>query len=102
MKNGLYKCEVKKDYAELPAPLCVGEIILFVKDTKNTLSLKLISNTVKYDAPQIDDMFFGWETVNISKRGSKHSYVDFRDNSFTLYPYRLGVPYYFEFAEETE
>lgn len=102
MKNGIYKCEVKKDYVEFPAPLCVGEIVLFVNDTKNFLSLKLISDTVKYDAPQIDDMFFGREMVNINKRGSKHSYIDFGDNSFTLYPYRVGVPYYFEFTEETK
>lgn len=88
MKNGLYKCEMR-----------TGEIFVSVKDTKAALSLKLISNSVKYDAPQIDDMFFGRETVNINKRGSKHSYIDFRDNSFTLYPYRVGVPYYFELTD---
>lgn len=88
MKNGLYKCEMR-----------TGEIFVSVKDTKAALSLKLISNQVKYDAPQIDAMFSDRETVNINKRGSKHSYIDFRDNSFTLYPYRVGVPYYFELTE---
>lgn len=88
MKNGLYKCEMR-----------TGKIFVSVKDTKAALSLKLISNSVKYDAPQIDAMFYETKEVKIKKPGGRHGYVDFGDNSFTLYPYRVGVPYYFELTE---
>lgn len=97
MINGTYKHEHFIKYAE--CELYVGDILIDVKQTAKNFILSLISNGVRYDAPQIDDMFRGSVKVIISKFGSKHALRDWGDDSFTLYPYRVGVPYLFKKAE---
>lgn len=96
LKTGNYKCRV--DYCGRDA----GEITLFVKETAQHFVLELIENTVRYDAPQIDDMFREKNVVKINKGGSKHAMTFSGDNWFCLYPYRVGVPYPFDFVESEE
>lgn len=102
MKNGIYIHRHIKEYVEKDVYL--GDIMLDVKETANSYILLLIKNDVKYDAPQIDDMFFKKEKVIIKKSGSEHALNDWQDGSFTLYPYRVGVPYLFSYcgSEVTE
>ena len=92
LKPGIYKffCEVCGHR--------VGEITLDVHETKTAFVLKLVESTVRYDAPQIDDMFRASERCVIRKNGSRHamSFCDGVDDWFSLYPYRVGVPYAFE------
>ena len=92
LKPGLYKffCE--------ECGHRVGEITLDIHETRTAFVLKLVENTVRYDAPQIDDMFRESECCVIRKNGSRHamSFCDGIDNWFCLYPYRVGVPYSFE------
>ena len=97
MTNGIYKHEHFQHYAE--CDLFVGDILIDVKETEKSYVLTLIGNTVKYDAPQIDDMFRDKTRVIIKKGSSEHVLRDWGDDSFTLYPYRVGVPYLFEKAE---
>lgn len=78
-----------------------GEIVLDVKETEKSFIFKLIKNTIKYDAPHIDDMFKDSNKVTIKKNGSNHALSIWSDGkSFTLYPYRVGVPYTFNLCEE--
>lgn len=101
MLNGIYKCTITKQYANTGDEVfTMGDIIVRAKDSEKSLALTLLENTVRYDAPQIDDMFRENKTIKINKRGSKHAYNEWGDNSFTLYPYRVGVPYIFELITE--
>ena len=92
LKPGLYKffCEVGGHR--------VGEITLDIHETKTAFVLKLVESTVRYDAPQIDDMFQTSDRCVIRKNGSRHamSFCDGINDWFCLYPYRVGVPYAFE------
>lgn len=97
LKNGIYRHRHEKEYVE--GTVCLGDILLDVKETDTSFILKLIEQNVRYDAPQIDDMFRKSDRVLIRKDGSKHamSLIDGMDTWFCLYPYRVGVPYTFEY-----
>ena len=75
-----------------------GRVVLRGKETPQAFSLTLIENTIRYEAPQIDDLFSRGETVTIRKAGSIHavSTIPAYPDWFTLYPYRVGVPYAFD------
>lgn len=88
--SGIYKCEVWYD------SISMGNIILAVNETEYAFTLKLLKNTVRYDSPQIDDMFANTDTVRIKKSGSKHAINVCSQKRFVLYPYRVGVPYMFD------
>ena len=66
------------------------------KETEKSYILTLIENDSRYGASQIEDMFRKNKRVLIKKSGDKHCVKSWDDNSFTLYPYRVGVPYLFE------
>lgn len=91
LKHGLYKHEC------VYCGVNVGKIILEVKETPSSFKFKLIENTIRYDAPHIEDMFRDKDTVVIKKAGSKHALNIVGDDWFCLYPYRCGVPYPFRF-----
>ena len=77
-----------------------GKILLEVKETPKAFKLKLIESTVRYDAPQIDDMFRCKNDVTIRKDGSNHAVDIGGDDWFCLYPYRCGAVYLFEHIQE--
>lgn len=91
LKPGVY-IHIHEKYGQT-----VGTITLNVKETQSAFKFELIKNTVRYDAPQIDDMFRDKNTVTIKKNGSKHALTVLGDDWFCLYPYRVGVPYSFSF-----
>jgi hypothetical protein len=97
LEPGRYKHEHYHEYSE--SEVYVGKIILDVKEIAKSIRLKLVYNSVRYDAPQIDAMFANGDSVKINKSGSVHALQDWGDNSFTLYPYRVGVPYVFRIEE---
>ena len=70
------------------------------KETEHSFILTLVENDSRYGAPQIEDMFRKNKRVLIKKAGDKHCVKSWGDNSFTLYPYRVGVPYLFEIEKE--
>ena len=72
-----------------------------IHETKTAFVLRLIENTVRYDAPQVDDMFRNSERCVIKKGGSKHaiSFSEGENDWLCLYPYRVGVPYSFEHVD---
>ena len=95
LKSGIYRHRHQKEYAE--ETVDCGDILLEVHETKSAFILKLLEQQVRYDAPQIDDLFQGSDRVAIKKDGSKHgmSFCVGQDDWFCLYPYRVGVPYAF-------
>ena len=78
----------------------VGHISINVKETDKSFALELLENTVRYDAPQIDDLFSKSKRVVIRKNGSNHAIVVFDDENFCIYPYRVGVPYGFSLVKK--
>lgn len=95
LKNGLYK------YQHEERGRLAGEIVLDIHETKTAFILRLVENTVGYNAPQIDDMFRESDRCAIRKARSKHAVDLIGDYNdwFCLYPYRLGVPYAFEHVD---
>ena len=95
LKSGIYRHKHQKKYAE--GTVDCGDILLEVHETKTAFVLKLLEQQVRYDAPQIDDLFQNSDRVVIKKDGSKHgmSFCSGQDDWFCLYPYRVGVPYAF-------
>ena len=95
LKSGIYRHKHQKKYAE--GTVDCGDILLEVHETKTAFVLKLLEQQVRYDAPQIDDLFQNSDRVVIKKDGSKHgmSFCGGQDDWFCLYPYRVGVPYAF-------
>lgn len=94
LKAGLYEHNHYINYVE--GTMYAGRILLFVKETKHTFILTLKENSVRYDAPQIDDMFFYRDTLIINKEKSQHALVVHADNEFTLFPYQIGEIYAFK------
>ena len=95
LKSGIYRHKHQKEYAE--GTVDCGDILLEVHETKTAFVLKLLEQQVRYDAPQINDLFQNSDRVVIKKDGSKHgmSFCSGQDDWFCLYPYRVGVPYAF-------
>ena len=99
LKSGIYRHRHRKEYVE--GTVDCGDILLEVHETKTAYVLKLLEQQVRYDAPQIDDLFQNSDRVVIKKDGSKHgmSFCSGQDDWFCLYPYRVGVPYAFSREE---
>ena len=95
LKKGLYRHHHEIEYAA--GSVNAGDILLEVHETKNAFVLTLLEQQVRYDAPQIDDMFQKSNRVVIRKDGSKHamSFCQGMNDWFCLYPYRVGVPFSF-------
>lgn len=71
LKKGLYRHHHEIEYAA--GSVNAGDILLEVHETKNAFVLTLLEQQVRYDAPQIDDMFQKSNRVVIRKDGSKHA-----------------------------
>ena len=91
LKSGVYKYVFDSDYSWR-----YGEVIIILRNLPKSYEFNLIKNTVRYDAPQIDDMFRDKRIIRIKKDYSPHALNIWGEENFTLYPYRVGVPYYFE------
>lgn len=93
-------------------------ILVDVKETDKSMIFQLLDFQTRYGASQIEDLFAKAKRVVIRKVQDHvdRSYVNefpaercpelrghamriWSDGSFTLYPYRVGVPYYFEPVE---
>lgn len=70
------------------------QVFIHVKETEKSFSFRLLDRQSRYLDPPLDD-FFKNGTGKILKSGSKHAICVWSDESFTLYPYRVGVPFLF-------
>ncbi|HJI48839.1 MAG TPA: hypothetical protein OIL97_04730 [Oscillospiraceae bacterium] len=87
------------------------ELTVDIKETEKSLILKIIDYKFRYSPAQIDMLFKtdfdhmsyeeqqniknGKYRAVIKKQGGGHALRLWGDNSFTLYPYQSGIPFYF-------
>lgn len=92
MKNGLYKYTEKSIGG-------AGHIIIDIIETEKTYTFKLIENTCRYDPWRISSLFDKTNKARINKKRAKHQIWAY-NNWFVIYPYRDGIPYFFEYIGE--
>lgn len=92
MKNGIYKC--LKEYGEADATIKF-------KETKESYILTLISDDSRYPSGHIEMLFKNSPKAVINKKRSPHGMVT-GDDWFTIYPFRAGMPFLFEFQESAK
>ena len=97
LKKGLYYAR-HEDSPDHPNPCNDYHIVVRVRETQRAFFLQLVEMNARYGATQIQDLFREKDSCCIRKDGSKHALSVWDDSSFTLYPYRVGVPYYFQFG----
>ena len=81
MLSGLYK-------------LIDQEVFVRVKETGASFIFQLEPCSRRFLDPPLDD-FFKQDRNTIKKSGSKHAIQIWSDGDFTLYPFRVGVPFVF-------
>ncbi len=92
LQRGLYRYEHKD--------MGGGVIEMEVKETDSSYIFELKKNTCRYSPGHMDMLFQKGNRVVLKKKGGKHAlrFSDFEDhrNWFVLYPFRAGIPFYFE------
>ena len=76
------------------------EIVILVKETEKSYIFNLISNNSRYSPAHIDMLFAKSNSVKIDKEKSKHAMRVWSDKDFTIYPFRAGIPFWFNYMEE--
>lgn len=89
LKSGRYISECTMDYIHQ------YKIILDVKESEKSYIFMLIECNSIYDADHIKMMFKNANQIVIKKSNCTHAIIKYSDSDFTIYPYRLGVPFYF-------
>lgn len=91
MKSGLYHC-----FMERSCGFDIQDITVLVKCTPKRYTFTLIEDRSRFKDGHIEQLFKNGKKVNISRdKTSCHALKDWGDNSFTIYPFRNGVPFYF-------
>ena len=96
MKNGLYRYEDRDSYTNR------GEYIIKLKETEKSYTFELIKNDMRFSKGHLDMLFSKSKKVKINKEKSPHAINISGDDWFCIYPYRAGIPYVFEYIEESE
>ena len=97
MKHGFYHCRMARS-----GGMDIQDILISVKSTPKRYTLKLIEDRSWYKDARIEMMFKDGKKVFINKDGpSVHALIDWGDDSFTIYPFRNGIPFYFNLIKET-
>lgn len=76
------------------------KIIVRVTECEKSYKLELIKCESRYSPAQIDALFEKSKTVVISRKSVKHVIRLWSNDSFTLYPFKSGIPFYFRLMEE--
>ena len=76
------------------------KIIVRVTECEKSYKLELIKCESRYSPAHIDALFEKSKTVVISKRSVKHVIRLWSDESFTLYPFKSGIPFSFRLMDE--
>ena len=91
MKSGIYHCGMVRN--------CGFDIIDITISVKSTLTL--IEDKSRFKDGHIKMLFDKGKTATIGKdKPSRHAIIDWGDDSFTIYPFRNGVPFYFVLEEK--
>lgn len=76
------------------------KIIVRVTECEKSYKLELIKCESRYSPAHIDALFEKSKIVVISKKSVKHVIRLWSNDSFTLYPFKSGIPFYFRLMEE--
>lgn len=91
--NGNYRCYNPERYCD---------IIINVTERTKTYIVRLVANNSRFGDGRFERMFAKSPKVIIKKDCSAHAILDWKDDMFTIYPYRDGIPYLFEKIDEKE
>ena len=94
LMNGLYQC-INKD--------CFGkneyDIVIKVIETEKCYNIQLVKNNSRFSPAHIDMLFKDKAKVKMKKENSRHCIKNWHDGTFTIYPFRAGIPFVFEKAQ---
>lgn len=76
------------------------KIVVRVTESEKSYKLELVEYESRYSPAHIDALFEKSKTVVISKRSVKHVIRLWSDESFTLYPFKSGIPFSFRLMDE--
>lgn len=75
-------------------------IVMEVKETEKSYVFKLVEYDNRYGYDHIERMFNGKERKTIRKdKPCGHTIRVWGDNNFTIYPFQVGIPFYFKLEE---
>ena len=96
MKSGIYHCGMARNCG-----LDILDITISVKSTPKRYVLTLIEDKSRFKDGHIKMLFDKGKTATIGKdKPSRHAIIDWGDDSFTIYPFRNGIPFYFVLEEK--
>ena len=96
MKSGIYHCRMVRS-----GGFDIIDITISVKSTSIRYVLTLIEDKSRFKDGHIKMLFDKGKTTIIGKdKPSRHAIIDWGDDSFTIYPFRNGVPFYFVLEEK--
>lgn len=75
-------------------------ITMQIKETEKSYIFELISIESHYVASHMETFFRKEKRVILKKSKNNHAMMVCGDDSFTLYPYQAGIPYYFKLRNE--
>lgn len=91
---GRYVAEHDGDY------LSRYRIVMDVRETEDSYIFKLLEYDNRYSYDHIEAMFKGKKRKTIRKdKSSGHAMRVWGDDSFTIYPFQAGIPFYFKREE---
>ena len=96
LKPGRYVAENNDSY------LSRYKIVMDVKETEKSYVFTMVEYDNRYGHDHIATMFKGKTRKTIRKdKPSGHAMRVWGDNSFTIYPFQAGIPFYFRLEEPT-
>lgn len=90
LKSGRYKAEQDGDVFH------AYRYVMEARETEKSYIFKMLEVENKYADDQIETMFGGKNRVVLPKdKPCRHAMQVWSDHDFTVYPFRVGVPFYF-------
>lgn len=86
MINGIYQTKNDREGYDVK---------IRARETDKSYIFELLENNSRFSPPHIDMLFEKSNKITMKKKNSQHAILLF-DDGFTIYPYRDGIPYFFE------
>lgn len=94
LQSGRYKAEHDGDVFH------TYRYVMEVKETEKSYVFKLVETVNRYADDQIEHIFGkNGRAVLRKDKPSRYAIRVWGDDSFTIYPFRVGIPFYFKLEE---
>lgn len=93
LKAGRYVAENNDNY------LSRYKIVMDVKETEKSFIFKLVEYDNRYGYDHMQLLFKDSDKAIVRKYKSGHAMRVWDDNSFVIYPFQAGIPFYFRLCE---